>query len=69
MLVNRLTRLVTDAAFAQKSGGILKISHFDSPASMSLLEESTAAALRPMMGIFNNLVMYDQHVAQNICGI
>src|SRR6516162_5332800 len=54
-----------DAAFAQKSGGILKISHFDSPASMSLLEESTAAALRPMMGVFNNLVVYDQHVAQN----
>src|SRR5215467_13652431 len=55
----------TDAAFAQKAGGILKISHFDSPASMSLLEESTAAALRPVMGIFNNLVLYDQHAAQN----
>jgi peptide/nickel transport system substrate-binding protein len=60
-----LVLAVTDAAFAQKSGGILKISHFDSPASMSFLEESTAAALRPIMGIFNNLVMYDQHVAQN----
>jgi peptide/nickel transport system substrate-binding protein len=56
---------VADAAFAQKAGGILKISHFDSPASMSLLEESTTAALRPMMGVFNNLVVYDQHVAQN----
>jgi peptide/nickel transport system substrate-binding protein len=55
----------TDAAFAQKAGGILKISHFDSPASMSLLEEATAAALRPMMGVFNNLVIYDQQVAQN----
>src|ERR1700756_2691417 len=54
-----------NAAFAQKTGGILKISHFDSPASMSLLEESTAAALRPVMGVFNNLVVYDQHVAQN----
>src|SRR5438552_15883480 len=54
-----------DAAFAQKAGGILKISHFDSPASMSLLEESTAAALRPVMGVFNNLVLYDQHLAQN----
>src|SRR4029077_3319834 len=37
----------------------------DSPASMSLLEESTAAALRPIMRVFNNLVVYDQHVAQN----
>ena len=54
-----------DAAIAQKAGGILKISHFDSPASMSLLEESTTAALRPMMGVFNNLIVYDQNVAQN----
>ena len=52
-------------AHAQKSGGILKISFFDNPASMSLHEEATGAALRPMMGVFNNLVMYDQHVAQN----
>jgi peptide/nickel transport system substrate-binding protein len=52
-------------ATAQKSGGILKISFFDSPASMSLHEEATGAALRPMMGVFNNLVMYDQHIAQN----
>src|SRR5216683_8378860 len=56
---------VADAAFAQKAGGILKLSHFDSPASMSLHEESTTAALRPMMGVFNNLVVYDQQVAQN----
>jgi peptide/nickel transport system substrate-binding protein len=54
-----------DAAVAQKAGGVLKISHFDSPASMSLLEESTTAAIRPMMGVFNNLVVYDQHVPQN----
>src|SRR5207245_2883668 len=54
-----------DAALAQKSGGVLKISFFDNPASMSLHEEATGAALRPMMGVFNNLVMYDQHVAQN----
>jgi len=54
-----------DSALAQKSGGVLKISFFDNPASMSLHEEATGAALRPAMGIFNNLVMYDQHVAQN----
>src|SRR5882672_7864606 len=53
------------AAFAQKQGGILKMSHFDSPASMSLHEESTAAANRPIMGVFNNLVMYKQDVPQN----
>src|SRR6201995_521342 len=63
VLVASLT--LPDTVFAQRTGGILKISHFDSPASMSLLEESTAAALRPVMGVFNNLVLYDQHVAQN----
>jgi peptide/nickel transport system substrate-binding protein len=50
-------------ALAQKAGGILKLSHRDSPASMSILEESTGATLQPMMGVFNNLVMYDQHIA------
>src|SRR5205085_9907548 len=52
-------------ATAQKSGVVLKISFFDSPASMSLHEEATGSALRPMMGVFNNLVMYRQDVAQN----
>src|SRR6202023_2174566 len=57
--------LFGNGALAQKPGGILKLSHFDSPASMSILEESTRAALQPMMGVFNNLVMYDQHVAKS----
>ena len=55
----------SEPALAQKAGGVLKLSHFDSPASMSILEESTRAALQPMMGVFNNLVMYDQHVAKS----
>src|SRR5215470_15557262 len=54
-----------EPAFAQKQGGVLRMSHFDSPASMSLHEEATAAANRPMMGVFNNLVMYQQDVPQN----
>ncbi|HEX3862633.1 MAG TPA: ABC transporter substrate-binding protein [Stellaceae bacterium] len=52
-------------ASAQKQGGILRIMHNDSPASMSILEESTITAEGPMMAVFNNLVMFDQHVAQN----
>ncbi|TMJ44500.1 MAG: peptide ABC transporter substrate-binding protein, partial [Alphaproteobacteria bacterium] len=52
-------------AMAQKQGGTLTIGHFDSPASISLLEESTNAVNRPMMAVFNNLVMYDQNVPQN----
>ncbi len=57
--------MAAEASFAQKQGGTLKVAHFDSPPSMSLLEESTVAANRPMMGVFNNLVVFDQHVPQN----
>ncbi len=52
-------------ALAQKQGGILKSYSIDSPASMSIHEEVTIYAVRPAMGVFNNLVMYDQHVKQN----
>ncbi len=52
-------------AVAQKQGGIIKIGQFDSPASMSIHEESSNTAEGPMMGVFNNLVLYDQHEAQN----
>jgi peptide/nickel transport system substrate-binding protein len=54
-----------DTALAQKSGGILKVCFFDSPASMSIHEEATIAAEGPMMGVFNNLVLYKQDVPQS----
>jgi peptide/nickel transport system substrate-binding protein len=50
---------------AQKPGGILRMYSPDSPASMSIHEEATVFAEGPMMGVFNNLVIYDQHVPQN----
>jgi len=50
---------------AQKPGGVLKIYHRDSPASMSILEEATNSTEIPMMGVFNNLVLYKQDVPQN----
>src|SRR5260370_5381696 len=53
------------AAFAQKPGGALRIPHGDSPASMSTHEEATRSTATPMMGVFNNLVIFDQHVPQN----
>src|SRR6195256_6116196 len=53
-----------DDALAQKPGGTLKVYFFDSPGSMSIHEESTIAGQGPAQGVFNNLVMYDQHVAQ-----
>ena len=56
---------IASAALAQKPGGILRVQHRDSPASMSILEEGTISAIMPMMGVFNNLVLFDQHVPQN----
>ena len=52
-------------AWAQKHGGSLKLYTLDSPASMSILEETTVFAQRPVMGVFNHLVMFDQQVKQN----
>jgi len=52
-------------ALSQKSGGILQMPGFTSPASMSIHEESTIAVGIPMMPVFNNLVVFDQHTAQN----
>src|SRR6202165_3034738 len=57
--------MISGTAMAQNPGGILKIPHGDSPASMSILEESTIVSEGPMMAVFNNLVMFDQHIAQN----
>jgi len=48
--------LAGSPAFAQKSGGVLKVHHQDSPASMSIIEEATYSTVVPMMGVFNNLV-------------
>ena len=52
-------------ALAQKQGGTLRIYHRDSPASMSIHEEGSYSVMTPMMPVFNNLVLFDQHVAQN----
>ena len=57
--------LVTAPTWAQKAGGVLKVHHQDSPASMSILEEATYSTVVPMMGVFNNLVMYKQDEPQN----
>jgi peptide/nickel transport system substrate-binding protein len=63
--VGLVTVATANPATAQKAGGILRSYSIDSPASMSIHEEVTIYALRPAMGVFNNLVMYDQHVKQN----
>jgi peptide/nickel transport system substrate-binding protein len=52
-------------ASAQQRGGVLRITHRDSPSSMSIHEEGTISVVLPMMGVFNNLVLFDQHARQN----
>src|SRR5436305_5544936 len=52
-------------ALAQKSGGTLRIQHWDSPASMSIHDEATYSTVLPIMGVMNNLVLYKQDVPQN----
>src|SRR5258708_8927830 len=63
--VGLLVASLVGPALAQKPGGVLQMPDFASPASMSIHEESTITAGIPLMGVFNNLVVFDQHVAQN----
>ena len=55
----------TSPGWAQKSGGILKIEHMDTPPSASIHEEATVSTVVPFMSVFNNLVMFDQNVGKN----
>ena len=52
-------------AMAQKPGGTLVIQHWDSPASMSIHEATSYSVVVPMMGVFNNLVLFRQDKEQN----
>src|SRR6186713_3175928 len=62
-----LATCVTTAAPAQqpKSGGILRMYHRENPPSMSIHEEATYSVNVSSMPIYSNLVIFDQHKAQN----
>lgn len=47
-----------------KHGGILHIYHRETPPSLSIHEEATFSVNVPAMGLYNNLVIYDQHIPQ-----
>ena len=51
-------------AWAQKRGGILRLASPASPANMSIHEAATIVVVMPMMGVFNNLIVFDQHKPQ-----
>ena len=65
VLIAALAAVMASPVQAEKQGGILQVYHRDSPGGMSIHELGTISAIMPMMGVFNNLVMYDQHVARN----
>ena len=59
-------RLVDVASAGEpKQGGILRVYHRDSPGSASIHEGATYSINIPFMPVFNNLVMFEQDVAQN----
>src|SRR5215469_6242936 len=55
-----ISLVIAGGAMAQKRGGVLKISACN-PGNLSILEEPESCGQTPMMGVFNNLVLYDQH--------
>ncbi len=57
--------LATLPSYAQKSGGILKMYFQDNPPSASIHEEATTSTVVPFMGLYNNLVVFDQLKPQN----
>ena len=53
------------SAAEPKHGGIFKVHHRETPGGISIHEEATYSTNIPMMSVFNNLVLYDQHKPQN----
>ena len=53
-----------DPAWAQKRGGILRLASPANPPNMSIHELATIVGEMPMMGVFNNLIVFDQHKPQ-----
>ena len=56
---------IVDIAAAQKPGGVLRIYNADSPPGLNIYEQATPWGQAPLMAIYNNLILFDQHVAQN----
>jgi peptide/nickel transport system substrate-binding protein len=60
-----LAVLALQPAAAQQRGGVLRLFHWVSPASMSIHEEAGYSASVSGMPVFNNLVLYKQDIPQN----
>jgi peptide/nickel transport system substrate-binding protein len=54
---------VAAAADAQKQGGVLRVYNPDSPPGLNIYEQATPFGQAPLMAVYNNLILFDQHVA------
>ena len=57
--------LTGGTAAAQKAGGILRVYSTESPPGLNIYEQATPQGQAPLMSVYNNLILFDQHVAQN----
>ncbi|MBV9152178.1 MAG: peptide ABC transporter substrate-binding protein, partial [Alphaproteobacteria bacterium] len=55
---------VTAAADAQKRGGTLRVYNPDSPPGLNIYEQATPFGQGPLMAVYNNLILFDQHEPQ-----
>jgi peptide/nickel transport system substrate-binding protein len=55
----------SSTVFAQKAGGILRVYSADSPPGLNIYEQATPWGQGPLMAVYNNLIVFDQHVPQN----
>jgi peptide/nickel transport system substrate-binding protein len=53
--------LAGGTAAAQKAGGILRVYDPDSPPGLNIYEQATPFGQGPLMAVYNNLILFDQH--------
>ena len=51
-------------ASAQKAGGTLRVYYADSPPGLNIYEQATPFGQGPLMAVYNNLILFDQHDPQ-----
>jgi hypothetical protein len=57
--------LTGGTASAQKAGGILRVYSAESPPGLNIYEQATPWGQGPLMGVYNNLILFDQHEARS----
>jgi peptide/nickel transport system substrate-binding protein len=57
--------LTGGTAAAQKAGGVLRVYNADSPPGLNIYEQATPWGQGPLMSVYNNLILFDQHITQN----